>query len=137
MDNNKNLENFGSTESIIENKIEIREDLSSEIIESLKSIPGGNAGLIVLKGPKIGEKFLITEDIFNIGREADSDIFLEDITVSRNHAKILKHEEQYEISDLGSLNGIYINGNLSEKKELKNGDRIQIGKYIFYFFHLD
>ena len=80
------------------------------------------------------EKFLINKDDFNIGRELNSDIFLEDITVSRKHAKIEKINNAFKITDQGSLNGIYINGKLLDEKILENGDRIQIGKYIFYFF---
>lgn len=121
------------TESIIENRIEIKEEVSPEILESLKEIPLGTGGLIVLKGPNIGEKFLLNKDSFKIGREADSDIFLDDITVSRKHAQIERIDDAYKITDLGSLNGIYVNGKLEEEKVLENGDKIQIGKYVFYY----
>jgi pSer/pThr/pTyr-binding forkhead associated (FHA) protein len=122
------------TESIGEQKIEIKEELSEEIIKAIEGVPTGSVGLVVLKGPNIGEVFLINKDDFNIGRELNSDIFLEDITVSRKHAKIEKINNAFKITDQGSLNGIYINGKLLDEKILENGDRIQIGKYIFYFF---
>ncbi len=135
-DNGKNLKEQvnSKTESIGEQKIEIKEELSEEIIKAIEEVPTGSAGLVVLKGPNIGEVFLINKDDFNIGREPNSDIFLEDITVSRKHAKIEKINNLFKITDQGSLNGIYINGKLLDEKILENGDRIQIGKYIFYFF---
>lgn len=132
--NNSKLKN---TESIIGQRIEIKEEIPYGILESLKEIPKEVGGLIVLKGPNIGEKFFIKKDIFKIGRETDSDIFLDDITVSRNHAKIDKIGNEHRIKDLGSLNGTYINGEQTESKVLINGDKIQIGKYVFYYFYLE
>ncbi len=69
-----------------------------------------------------------------VGQISESDILLDDITVSRHHAVIEKKDSEYIIKDLESLNGTYINGNIVNEKELSNGDRIQIGKYIFLFF---
>jgi pSer/pThr/pTyr-binding forkhead associated (FHA) protein len=137
---NENLNNnfkTKKTESIIEGKIEIKEDISPEILESLKGFPGGASGLIVLKGPNVGEKILFNKPVFRIGREADSDIFLDDITISRKHAQIEKIDAYHKISDLGSLNGIYINGKSTESKILENGDKIQVGKYVFYYFYFE
>src|SRR5680860_17025 len=125
------------TESIKDNKIEIKEDISPEILESLKSTPKGVGLIIVLKGPNVGEKIVINKPVFSIGRETDSDIFLDDITISRKHAQIKKIGIHYNIVDLGSLNGIYINGELSEEKILESGDKIQIGKYVFYYFYFE
>lgn len=126
------------TESIIEQRIEIKEELTDETISQLREIlKKDNAGLLVLKGTNIGEIFTLNKDEFNIGREIDSDIFLDDITVSRKHAYIVKADKYYKIVDMGSLNGIYVNGKLIEERYLENGDRIQIGKYVFYFFCLN
>jgi hypothetical protein len=138
MDDNLN-NNFKTkkTESIIEGRIEIKEDISPEIMENLKKIPRGEGGIIVLKGPNVGEIILLNNPVFSIGRESDSDIFLDDITVSRKHAKIEKIDTYYKIIDLGSLNGIYLNGKLAEEKILENGDKIQIGKYVFYYFYFE
>ncbi|MCL4386653.1 MAG: FHA domain-containing protein [Cyanobacteria bacterium] len=72
-----------------------------------------------------------------MGRDANSDIFLDDITISRKHAQIEKTDNNYKIIDMGSLNGVYINGKLVEEKILENGDKIQIGKYVFYYFYFD
>jgi len=126
-----------NTESIAGQKIEIKEEIPLEILESLKEIPKRSGGLIVLKGPNVGEKFLINKESFKIGRESDSDIFLDDITVSRKHAQIERIDEIYKIVDLGSLNGIYVNGQPVENKILENGDKIQIGKYVFYYFYFE
>ncbi|MCE5330399.1 FHA domain-containing protein [bacterium] len=135
-DKNNNFKSK-NTESIIEQRIEIKEEIPLEILESLKEIPKETGGLIVLKGPNVGEKFLINKESFKIGRETDSDIFLDDITVSRKHAQIDKTDIIYKIVDLGSLNGIYVNGKQVENKILENGDKIQIGKYVFYYFYFE
>ena len=125
------------TESIIGDRIEIKEDISPEILESLKNTPRGKGVIIVLKGPNIGEKIIINKSVFRIGRESDSDIFLDDITISRKHAQIEKIDSRYKITDLGSLNGIYVNSRAVEEKTLENGDKIQIGKYVFYYFYFE
>ena len=135
--NDKNNLKAKKTESIIEGRIEIKEDIPPEILESLKKVPKGEGGVIVLKGPNVGEVILFNNPIFSIGRECDSDIFLDDITISRKHAKIEKIDTYYKITDLGSLNGIYVNGKLAEEKILENGDKIQIGKYVFYYFYFE
>jgi pSer/pThr/pTyr-binding forkhead associated (FHA) protein len=140
MDENLNKNNnfkAKKTESIIKQKIEIKEEISPEIFESLKEIPGGKSGLIVLKGPNVGEKIFFNKAVFKIGRDANSDIFLDDITISRKHAQVEKTDNNYKIIDLGSLNGVYVNGKLVEEKILENGDKIQIGKYVFYYFYFD
>ncbi len=122
------------TESIKESRIKFTEEISKEILDDLKKLPKGKAGLVVIKGPGIGEKFFLTKSKFEIGRSSDSDILLDDITVSRRHAALEKIEDGYRISDLGSLNGSYINGIRVDSSKLNNGDKIQIGKYIFLFF---
>jgi len=136
-DNLKNNIKAKKTESIIGNSIEIKEDISPEIFESLKGTPVGEGLIVVLKGPNVGEKIIIGKPVFTIGRESDSDIFLDDVTISRKHAQIVKTGAYYKIIDLGSLNGIYVNGKLSEEKILENGDKIQIGKYVFYYFYFE
>ncbi len=124
------------TASLKEQEIEITSEISKEVQEQLKKIQKGNAGLIVLKGPSIGEKFLIKKDTLTIGRSTNSDILLDDITVSRQHAIIKRIEKEFILKDLNSLNGTYLNGEIIDNDvTLKNGDKIQIGKYIFIFFN--
>ena len=126
-DNNK-------TESIKDKKIEFVEEVSSNILEDIKKISDVSSGLVIIKGPNIGDKFLINKSKFTIGRNLESDIFLDDVTVSRKHAVLKKVGKDFRIKDSGSLNGSYINGEIVENATLKDGDKIQIGKYIFLFF---
>ena len=122
------------TESIIDKKIESIEEIASSILEDIKKIPEGSSGLVIIKGPNIGDKFLINKSKLTIGRNLESDIFLDDITVSRKHAVIKRSGNDFLIKDSISLNGSYVNGEIVNDVVLKNGDRIQIGKYIFLFF---
>ncbi len=122
------------TESIIYKTIEGIEEIDSSILEDIKKIPEGSSGLVIIKGPNIGDKFLINKSKLTIGRNLESDIFLDDITVSRKHAVIKRSGNDFLIKDLVSLNGSYVNGEIVDNAFLKNGDRIQIGKYIFLFF---
>ena len=130
----KEISKKNKTESIKEQKADIIEELSEKTLRNLKSMPEGSRGLVVVKGPNIGEKFLIEKPSFHIGRTSESDILLDDITVSRKHAMIEEIAGDYHLVDTGSLNGSYVNGEIVDKAILKNGDRIRIGKYIFLYF---
>ena len=132
MEEEKNKNN--KTDSIKIQEIELVKELSQDIIDHLKKIPKNKSGIIIIKGPNIGDKFYLTKDKFSIGRSSDSDILLDDITVSRQHAVIEKYNEEFIMRDLGSLNGSYINGEIVNESKLNNGDKLQIGKYIFIFF---
>ena len=132
----KEINKQNKTESIKEQKIDTAEELSEKTLRDLKSMPKGSRGLVVVKGPNIGEKFLMEKSGFQIGRAPESDIFLDDITVSRKHAMIEETGTNHRLLDTGSLNGSYINGEIVEKAILKNGDRIRIGKYIFLYFSI-
>ena len=127
-------ENKKNTESIREYKADITEEISEKILMQLKRILPGKKGLLVIKGPSIGDEFYIEKDEFIIGRSPESDVLLDDITVSRKHALLKKDEDEYRLIDSGSLNGSYLNGNIVDEAILSNGDRIQIGKYIFLYF---
>jgi pSer/pThr/pTyr-binding forkhead associated (FHA) protein len=127
-------EHKNKTESIRDKKVEYIEDVSSDILEDIKKISPGESVLVIIKGPNIGDRFLINKSQIKIGRNPESDIFLDDVTVSRKHAVIFKTGNDFKIKDSGSLNGSYINGKIIESSVLKNMDRIQIGKYVFLFF---
>jgi pSer/pThr/pTyr-binding forkhead associated (FHA) protein len=129
-------ENNNNTESIREYKADITEEISEKILTQLKKILPGKRGLLVVKGPNIGDEFYIEKDEFVIGRSPESDVLLDDITVSRKHALLKKDGDDYKLLDAGSLNGSYLNGNIVEEAILSNGDRIQIGKYIFIYFSI-
>jgi pSer/pThr/pTyr-binding forkhead associated (FHA) protein len=129
-------ENNTNTESIREQKADITEEISEKILMQLKKIPHGKRGLLVIKGPSIGDIFYIEKDEFIIGRSPESDVLLDDITVSRKHALLKEVDGDYRLLDAGSLNGSYLNGNIVEEAVLSNGDRIQIGKYIFLYFSI-
>jgi len=127
--------NNKKTESIKEKSIEFSEEVSNNILEDIKKVTAKKSGLVIIKGPNVGDKFLINKSKFTIGRNPKSDIFLDDITVSRKQAVLKKTGDDFKLEDLGSLNGSYLNGKVVEDSLLKNGDKIQIGKYIFLFFH--
>ena len=129
-------ENNNNTESIREYKADTTEEISKKILMQLKKILPGKRGLLMIKGPNIGDEFYIEKDEFIIGRSPESDVLLDDITVSRKHALLKKDGDDYRLLDAGSLNGSYLNGNIVEEAILSNGDRIQIGKYIFIYFSI-
>lgn len=122
------------TDSIKDQEIESIKEISPQLLEELKKLHKDKAGLLTIKGPIIGEKFFLSKDSLSVGRSAESDILLDDITVSRHHAVIEKKEGVFTIRDLESLNGTYLNGAIAGQSSLENGDRIQVGKYVFLFF---
>ena len=91
--------------------------------------------LIIFKGPAKGSRYLITRDGATIGRSQESNVFLDDVTVSRSHAAITYDDlkSQFVLSDRSSLNGTYVNGSISEKANLSHGDEVQIGKFHLLF----
>ena len=99
-------------------------------------MPSGKSGLLVIKGPNIGDKFFIDKEEYSIGRSPESDVLLDDITVSRRHAILKRSGDDCRLIDTGSLNGSYVNSCIVDEAILKNGDRVQIGKYIFLFFSI-
>ena len=122
------------TESIKDYRIDIADELSEKIVAELKSLPSGKCGLLVIKGPNIGEKFFINKEESFIGRSPESDVLLDDITVSRKHVILKMEDKACKLIDAGSLNGSYLNGNIVEEAVLQDGDRLQVGKYIFLYF---
>ena len=106
--------------------------------EDLKVSPdelsGGVALLVVRKGPNEGSKYMLDAEVTRAGRHPDSDIFLDDITVSRRHAEIIRRADGFHVLDVGSLNGTYVNRDRVEDVKLNNGDELQIGKFKLVFF---
>lgn len=99
-----------------------------------KELSAGAAVLVVKRGPSAGARFVLTKQVTTAGRHPESDIFLDDITVSRRHAEIRKQDHSFQIADMGSLNGTYVNKLRVEKTDLSSGDEIQIGKFRLIFF---
>lgn len=113
---------------------ELEADLEEEIHISPEELEGGRGVLVVKRGPNAGSKFFLDSEMTEIGRNPDSDIFLDDITVSRRHAEITRKEgEGFKLNDVGSLNGTYVNKERVEEAELRSGDEIQIGKFKLIF----
>jgi pSer/pThr/pTyr-binding forkhead associated (FHA) protein len=89
----------------------------------------GGALVIRSGGGRSGESFAIEGDRMTIGRSPDASVFLDDVTVSRNHALLVRRRDGLYIDDLGSLNGTYVNRRRIESHRLQNGDELQVGKY--------
>jgi pSer/pThr/pTyr-binding forkhead associated (FHA) protein len=89
--------------------------------------------LVVRKGPQPGERFFVDRDRLTVGRDPKSDIFLNDMTVSRGHAVIDCSANVVSVKDAGSLNGTYVNGEIVDSAVLKNGDVLQVGTFQMLF----
>ncbi len=103
---------------------EVRPDV--ELVE----VPHGAGVLVVTRGPNVGARYLLGDKVVRAGRHPESDIFLDDITVSRRHVEITpKDNGAYELRDVGSLNGTYVNRERIDDVQLAPGDEVQIGKF--------
>jgi len=132
-------ERLGSTEStsimpVLDDQT-LNNELNSSDLAAIDALPVGSALLVVLKGPGAGARFLLNQERTVAGRGPNSDIFLDDITVSRSHASFVKDQGSFMIEDMGSLNGTYVNRKLlREPVLLRNGDEVQVGKYKMVYF---
>jgi hypothetical protein len=105
-----------------------------ELLESLGELPESGPALIVRTGGgRAGESFTPNADRTTIGRSPDCGVFLDDVTVSRRHAALIRRDGRWLIEDLGSLNGTFVNRRRVESAALEDGDEIQIGKYRLTF----
>jgi pSer/pThr/pTyr-binding forkhead associated (FHA) protein len=93
----------------------------------------GTGVLVVKRGPESGAKFVLDNELTRVGRHPDSEIFLDDITVSRRHAEFLRSASGYVVRDVGSLNGTYVNRERIDEVPLSSGDEVQIGKFKLVF----
>lgn len=109
-------------------------DVTPEEQQAIASLPVGSALLIVRRGPSQGARFLLDVDLTTCGRHPDSDIFLDDVTVSRRHAEFRRNGSEFEVRDLASLNGTYFEGERVERRALTDGDEVQVGKFHLTFF---
>jgi pSer/pThr/pTyr-binding forkhead associated (FHA) protein len=110
------------------------EHLGSEDAAAVEGLPPGSALLVVKRGPNAGSRFLLDKDVTTAGRHPESDIFLDDVTVSRRHAEFRREGGRFAVRDVGSLNGTYLNRERIDETELSGGDEVQIGKFRLVFF---
>jgi hypothetical protein len=96
----------------------------------VRDLPARGRALVIRSGGgRAGESFPLNGDRLTVGRRPDSDIFLDDVTVSRDHAILVRRGNEYYLDDCGSLNGTYVNRRRIESHHLADGDELQIGKY--------
>ena len=103
------------------------------VLTQIQNSAGEKAMVLIARGPNKGSRFLITSDGVSIGRSSQSEIFLDDVTVSRTHATIVKKYKSFVLKDSGSLNGTYINNVSVTEHTLVSGDEFQIGKFHLLF----
>jgi hypothetical protein len=127
----------GETTSMIFTGAEVTEaepgDDSAADTSVIDALPPNTALLVVKRGPNAGSRFLLDSDLTEVGRRPDSDIFLDDVTVSRRHAEFYRHAGRFAVRDVGSLNGTYVNRQRIEEAALSGGDEVQIGKFRLVF----
>ncbi len=105
-----------------------------EEMPSIESVVARGAMLVIRAGGgRAGEAFPLERARLTVGRRPDSDVFLDDVTVSRDHAVVVKRGEHYYLDDCGSLNGTYVNRRRIDSQRLNDGDELQIGKYKLAF----
>lgn len=136
-------ENNGTPETQVETTSVFRSDLLKDAESSAQpaapasdgseNLPEGQALLVVKRGPNAGARFLLDQATTSAGRHPDADIFLDDVTVSRRHAEFRINDGEFEVVDVGSLNGTYINREPRNSQVLTSGDEIQIGKFRLVF----
>ncbi|HZM68450.1 MAG TPA: FHA domain-containing protein [Nakamurella sp.] len=110
---------------------------TNEEVVGLEGLSAGTALLVVKRGPNAGSRFQLDRDKVTAGRHPESDIFLDDVTVSRRHAEFRRTSDGFEVADIGSLNGTYVNREPIEVSTLSNGDEVQIGKFRLVFLSGD
>ena len=118
---------FAATESAVEG-------VDDDLTVNLGDLGENTAVLVVKRGPNAGSKFVLNSGLTTAGRHPDSDVFLDDITVSRRHAEIASRPDGFTVRDAGSLNGTYVNRERIDEGPLANGDELQIGKFRLVFF---
>ena len=121
--------------SLISELLDSVSESEKETVDQILSGSADKAMLVIHKGPAKGSRYLITTEGCTIGRSHESDIFLDDVTVSRKHAAIHFNpkETRFELVDSSSLNGTYVNSKNVEQHKLHSGDQVQVGKFHLVF----
>ena len=102
-------------------------------VGEVEGLPSGSALVVVKRGPNAGSRFVLDQPVTSAGRHPNSDIFLDDVTVSRRHAEFRRDNNEFRIIDTASRNGTYVNRKPVRSAVLANGDEIQIGKFRLVF----
>jgi hypothetical protein len=112
-----------------------RIDEAGELVPVEIETGGASGPALVIRagGGRVGESFAVQGERMNIGRRPDADVFLDDITVSRDHALLIRRNDHWHLDDCGSLNGTYVNRSRIDSQRLEEGDEVQIGKYKLTF----
>jgi len=121
-------------EPLTEADAEADATLSAQDQATVDALRHGTALLVVLRGPNAGARFLLDSDEVSTGRHPNSDIFLDDVTVSRKHATFRREGDVFLVHDVGSLNGTYVNRERIDEVALKTRDEVQIGKFRLVFY---
>ena len=109
-------------------------DVDLEVLpDDIPQLPPGTGLLVVVRGPNAGSRYLLDRDSTTIGRHPDSHVFLDDVTVSRHHARVDREEDAFVLHDLGSLNGTYLAGGRVDRQPLRAGDELQVGRFKLVF----
>lgn len=125
----------GTSRPDVEERAQERSQLNEADAAAADALPAGSALLIVQRGPGAGSRYLLDTPTVSAGRHPESDIFLDDITVSRRHVEFTRTEGTYKVQDVGSLNGTYVNRDRIDETLLQNGDEVRIGKFRLVFFN--
>lgn len=107
-------------------------DATAEL-EAIADLGPGQGLVVVARGPNQGSTYLVEDQPVTVGRHPDSNIFLDDITVSRRHSVIERDGDDVRIRDVGSLNGTYVNHERVDQAVIANGDEIQVGRFVLVY----
>ena len=127
------LEHVGEDTTITFRPTEAVGEVEDELSVNLDEVPADLGVLVVKRGPNAGSRFALEDDVVHVGRHPESEIFLDDITVSRRHAEFRRQGDGVVVRDAGSLNGTYVNRERIDEAPLSNGDEVQIGKFKLVF----
>jgi len=108
--------------------------LSEDDKQAIAALPRNSALLVAHSGANQGARFLLDQDLTSVGRHPEAGIFLDDVTVSRRHVEFTRQGMSFNVKDLGSLNGTYVNHDRVDEYALKPGDEVQIGKFRLTFY---
>lgn len=108
-----------------------------DTLSQVMGLPPGSALLVSARGPNAGSQFLLDQSVTTAGRHPDSDIFLDDVSVSRRHTEFRVEDDGTWVVDVGSLNGTYLNREPVDSARLTHGDEVQIGKFRLVFMTND